>query len=150
MIVLDSSVIIEYIDLKGKLHDVAEVIFENLNQGKLTGLIPHPTLTETYYVAQRIYKKIEPKNAKKKATLLINWLYSHPHLRVIADTLNLAILAGEIKLKLHLALTDCYVLATSKIHNAKAVFKKREREMQDVIREIEENFDIIFLEDYKE
>jgi len=150
MIVLDSSVIIEYIDLKGELHKTAEIIFENLNQGKLTGLISHPTLAETYYVAQRIYGEIDPENAKKKATLLINWLYSHPHLKVITDKIDLATLAGEIKLNLKLALTDCYVLAISKIHNAKAIFKKREKEMQNVIKKIEENFEIIFLEDYKE
>ena len=127
MIVLDSSVVIEYIDLEGELHETAKIIFENLNQGKLTGLLPHPVLVETYYVAQRIYERVNPYNAKKKAMLLVNWLYSHPHLKVVVDTINLAILAGDIKLKLRLALTDCYVLAVSKMYNAKAVFKKEKK-----------------------
>jgi len=45
----------------------------------------------------------------------------------VADAINLAILAGKLKSKLKLALTDCYVLAVSKIHNTKAIFKKRKR-----------------------
>ena len=148
MIVLDTSVIIEYIDLKGESHRSAEIIFENLNQGKLTGLIAHPTLAETYYVAQRIYAELGYKNVKKRTTSLIKWLFSHPSLKVITDTVNLVTLVGELKLKLRLALTDCYVLAISKIHNAKAVFKKRERKMKNIIKELEKNFELIFLEDF--
>nr|MDO8043940.1 PIN domain-containing protein [Candidatus Baldrarchaeota archaeon] len=148
MIVLDSSVIIEYIDLDGEFHGNAKLIFENLNQGKLHGLIPHPVLAETCYVAERVYAEFDPKNAGKRSKQLVKWLFSHPHLQIVADTINLAILVGELKSKFKLALTDCYVLAVSKIHDAKAIFKKREKEMQNVINIIEKDFKIIFLEDF--
>jgi peptide/nickel transport system permease protein len=83
-----------------------------------------------------------------KARKLVEWLYKLPTVNIVGEDLTLAIEAGRIKLKYMLALTDCYVLAASKIYNCKAVFKRREREMQDKIKELEKNFSIIFLEDY--
>lgn len=78
----------------------------------------------------------------------MEWLFSHPNIYVASNSLDLALRAGKVKQKLKIALTDCYVLAVSKIENAKAVFRRREREIKGVIDIIENNYNILFLEDF--
>ncbi|MCS7365222.1 MAG: PIN domain-containing protein [archaeon GB-1867-035] len=147
-IVLDTSVIIEYIDKKADYHQQAKTIFNTITQGKLEAIIPHPTLTETYYVAKKIYKTLKTKNPQQKAKKLIEWLYRHSQIQIKGLNLQLALEAGKIKLKYNIALTDCYVIASTKIYNAKAIFKKREKELQNKITNIQKEYPIIFLEDY--
>ena len=62
---------------------------------------------------------------------------------------NLAVEAGKAKLTYALALTDCYVLAASKIYSCKALFKKPEREMLKNIDSLKKEYEIIFLTDYR-
>ena len=52
-IVLDTSVIIDYIDERGSAHIEASLIFNKLNRGDIFSFITHPTLAETYYVSYR-------------------------------------------------------------------------------------------------
>ncbi len=148
MYVLDTSVIIEYIDTNGRFHKIASNIFSEINNGKTLAFIPHVILAETYYVAVRIYNQLGLSDSDKRAENLVSWLYSHPFIEIINKTLDLAIKAGKIKRELKLALTDCYVLAVSKIKNAVALFRKREREMLRVINVLTRKFNIQFLEDF--
>jgi len=148
-ICLDTSVIIEYIDELGDYHQFAKALFTVILKGKLKALIPHVILAETYYVASRIYEKLGLESPDLKAKKLVEWLYRLPTTNIAGEDLTLVIETGKIKLKYRLALTDCYVLATSKIYNCKAIFKKREKEMRNKIEELERNFNIIFLEDYR-
>jgi len=62
---------------------------------------------------------------------------------------NIAIETGKAKLNHSLALTDCYVLAASKIYNCKALFRKPEREMLKNIETLKKEYRLIFLQDYK-
>lgn len=62
----------------------------------------------------------------------------------VVDGLSLSVEAARLKLKYGIALTDCYVLALSRLEGCKAIFRKREK----ILEEIEEDFEVIFLEDY--
>lgn len=55
-----------------------------------------------------------------------------------------------MKLRYGLALTDCYVLAASKIFGAKAVFSMRERGMKDrgLMEVLGREYDLVLSEDY--
>jgi len=107
---MDTSVIIEYIDTKGELHEQAEIAFSALLSGKLEVVLPHPILAETYYVAAKLYDKLKIENPQRAASKLIEWLYRLPTTIVPNADVNLAIEAGKAKLNYGLALTDCYVL----------------------------------------
>ncbi|MCD6348123.1 MAG: PIN domain-containing protein [Candidatus Korarchaeota archaeon] len=145
--VVDTGVIVEYIDRKGELHKQASLLFSTMNAGKVEVDIPHPVLTETYYVSARLYRSLGLSDFLERAAKLVKWLYSHPMVRTV-EGLDLALKAGEIKMRYGLALTDCYVLATSEMYGCPAVFRKVEREMLPRIEELKGEFRVIFLEDY--
>ena len=146
---MDTSVIIEYIDLKGEFHEQAHAVFSALLTGKLENMLLHPILAETYYVATKLYRKLKLENPQLLASKLIEWLYRLPTTIIPSENMNLAIETGKAKLNHGLALTDCYVLAASKIYNCKALFKKPEREMIKNMDILKKEYQIIFLEDYK-
>jgi predicted nucleic acid-binding protein len=146
---MDTSVIIEYVDMKGELHEQAQTVFSALLTGKLENIVPHPILAETYYVATRLYRKLQIGNPEVVASKLIEWIYRLPTTMITSEDTNLAIEAGKAKLNHGLALTDCYVLAASRIYGCKALFKKPEREMIENIENIKKEYQLLFLEDYE-
>ena len=148
-VVVDTSAIVEYIDLKGELHEQAQTVFSALLAGKLGSIIPHPIFAETHYVATRLYQKLQTENPQIVASKLIEWLYRLPTTMIPTEDINLAIETGRAKLNYGLALTDCYVLAASKIYNCKALFKKPETEMLRNIDALKKEYQLIFLQDYK-
>ena len=148
-VVMDTSVIIEYIDLKGELHQQAKTVFSAVLNGKLEVVLPHPILAETYYVAAKIYQKLQIESPQTVASKLIEWLYRLPTTIIPSEDVNLAIETGKAKLSYGLALTDCYVLAASKTYDCKALFKKPEKEMLRKIDALNKEYRIIFLQNYK-
>ncbi len=148
-VAMDTSVIIEYIDIKGELHEQAKLTFSALLTSKLEVILPHPILAETHYVATKLYHKFKIENPQNVAAKLIEWLYRLPATIIPNADINLAIEAGKAKLNHGLALTHCFVLAASKIHNCKALFKKREKEMLKNIDALKREYQLLFLEDYK-
>lgn len=148
-VAIDTSVIIEYIDKRGDLHEQAEMIFSALSTSKLEVITPHPILAETYCVATKLYQKLRIENPQVVASKLIEWLYRLPTTIIPSEDLSLALETGKAKLNHGLALTDCYVLAASRIHGCKALFKKPEREMLENIETLKGEYQLLFLEDYK-
>jgi len=148
-VAMDTSVIIEYIDLRGELHEQAQTVFSALSTGKLENILPHSILAETYYVATKLYQKLQIENPQVVVSKLIEWLYRLPTTIISTEDANLAIETGKAKLSYGLALTDCYVLAASKIYNCKALFKKPEREMLKNIDALKKEYQLIFLQNYK-
>ncbi len=128
--VLDTSVIVEYIDRRGELHEQAAIVMEAVVKGKLEALIPHPVLTEVYYVSLRLYRALSAEDPESRARKLLEWLYQLPTITIPEPTVYLALEAGAMKDRYGLALTDCYVLAAAKLYRAVAVFEKREKEMK--------------------
>jgi len=74
-VAIDTSVIIEYIDIKGELHEQAKLAFSALLTSKLEVILPHPILAETHYVAEKLYQKLKIENSLTVALKLIEWLY---------------------------------------------------------------------------
>ena len=148
-VAMDTSVIIEYIDFKGEVHEQAQTVFSALLTGKIENVLPHPILAETYYVATKLYQKLQIENPQVVASKLIEWLYRLPTTIIPTENINLATETGKAKLNYGLALTDCYVLAASKIHNCKALFKKPEREMLQNMDALKKEYQLIFLQNYK-
>ena len=146
-VALDSSVIIEYIDRAGRLHEQASAIFKALSEGRLRAVVPGPVLAETFYVAFRIYSSLGLPDPMERAERLVDWIDKHPQVDVPRN-FDLDLEAGKMKLKYGLSLTDCYVLAASKMRGAKAVFRKREREMEGVEDALKKELEVVFLEDY--
>ena len=144
---LDTSVIIEYVDRKGRFHEQAEAVFASVFRGELEAVVPHPVLAETYYVAARVYRALGLPDPEKRAEALVKWLAALPAVKVVEGA-ELAVEAGVAKLKLGLALTDCYVLAAAKLAGARAVFRSREAEMRAVAERLEKEYGAVFLEDY--
>lgn len=145
---LDTGVIVEYIDLDSRFHTQATAILQSIEVGRLSAIIPHPVLAETHYVATRIYERLGLDKTEERSEKLLNWLYSSPNVTIPEPSLELAILSGKIKNNFRLALTDSYVLASSKIYNSKAVFRTKEREMTRILPQLEKEHNILFLEDY--
>jgi len=141
---VDTGVFVEFVDKRGPYHEAATAVVSSL--GKLEIVLPSVVLTEICYVTARILEAAGRKDALDKAVELVKWLHSHPSVRIV-DHLQLKIETARVKIKHKIALGDCYVLALSRLEGCKAVFRKREREMS---REIEKEFDVIFLEDYSE
>ena len=77
-VALDTSVIIEYIDLKGRIHSQAEGVFAGALTGELAALIPHVVLAEAYYVSHGIYRRLGLTDAAARTEKLIEWLYRSP------------------------------------------------------------------------
>lgn len=142
---LDTSVLIEYIDLSGSSHREAEAVIQSIINGKLTAIIPHPVLAETFYVSTRIYEELGFDDAEDRAEKLVEWLYRSPNFVIAEHSLELAALTGKIKRKYGLALTDAYVLASSKIYQAKALFRAKEDELKRKFEELSREYNILFL-----
>lgn len=145
---LDTDVIVEYIDLAGSYHTQAKAIFDSVLAGRLQAIVPHPILAETYHVSLRIYERLRLENPESRAEGLVDWLYRSPNFSIAEQSLELALLAGRIKKQFGLALTDAYVLAASRLCKGKAVFRTREKEIQQNITQISRNYHLVFLEDY--
>jgi len=148
-IALDTSVIIEYIDKDAEFQEQAKAVFASLINGEFEAIIPHSTLSETYYVSARIYQKLGIAKPESTSAELVEWLFRLPLVTIPLPNKDLAIEAGKTKLKYSLSLTDCYVLATSQIYNCKALFKKPENEMRRKINQLRRSYQLVFLEDYR-
>ena len=147
-VAMDTGALIEYLDLEGTFHRQAGEVFSALLAGRIEAILPHPVLAETYYVAARLYEAMQLKDPQGLAGDVIRWLVSLPGTKVVGESARLAIEAGNAKLGHSLALTDCYVLAASRIEGCKALFRAPEREMSRSADILREEYDIIFLSDY--
>ena len=59
---------------------------------------------------------------------------------------DLAIRAGELKKKLGIALTDCYVIAVAETVEATPLFRRIEKEMKPILTELI-RYNVTFLEE---
>lgn len=136
-LVLDTSVLVEYIVRKAPYRSKVEKLFKEAATGKLKLYVSYVTLSETLYVASRIYQVAKVSDPNSEALNYIMWLKSR--VEVIGIDENIALRAGELKKLLHIALPDCYVIATAETLHATPLFKKIEKEMkpvQDTLRKL--------------
>ncbi len=148
-VALNTSVIVEYIDLNGPFHEQAKAIVEAIASGKLEAVIPHPVVVETFYVAARIYTSIGARDPLARASRLVGWLNRLSTVGIAGETLEIALEAGRAKLKYRLALTDCYVLAAFKVYRQRrSSGDVGEMKARGVVESLSRGYDIVFLEDY--
>ena len=149
MIAIDTGVWIEYINTRGVLHTQAKAVVDSVNQGKISAILTPLTLTEIFYVGERVYQEEhKPPRSEILAKKLYDFIYYHPHVEVKPLEYELCLNAGIIKTRYNIALSDCFLLALSEHNNVKILFKNIESEMKQNISELIKRFDLKFLEDY--
>ncbi|MHA1232075.1 MAG: type II toxin-antitoxin system VapC family toxin [Candidatus Helarchaeota archaeon] len=141
MPIIDTSVIIEMINAKGKCHAEANIIKREIDNGRLIGYIPFPNLSEVYYIAYSIYSYLGLDSQKAKK--LIQWLFYHENIKIHPLNLDLIFLTGDIKNKYHISIMDSFNFALAKLLNEKLIFKSKEMEFSDKLLN---DFEIIFIE----
>ncbi len=143
-LVLDTSVLIEYIIKRSPYRSKVEKIFTKAADGILELFVTPITLSETLYVASRIYEAASIPEPNKEALNYITWIKDRA---VVADiTEEIMVRAGELKKQLHIALPDCYVIATAEAINAKPLFKKIEKEMKTILNKLR-RLGVLFLDE---
>ncbi|MHA1270902.1 MAG: PIN domain-containing protein [Candidatus Helarchaeota archaeon] len=143
MPIVDTSVIIEMINVKGKCHAQAIIIKREMDNGRLKVHIPFPNLSEIYYIAYRIYSQLGIDTQKAKN--LIQWLLYHKNIIIHPLNLDIIFLAGDIKNKYHISIMDSFNFAFAKLLNKKLIFKSKEMEFSDMLLN---DFEITFLEQF--
>ncbi len=145
--VLDTSVVVEYLDESSPFRLKVEEVYLAIGLGEIKAYLTPLTVSETLYVASRIYREAGSKKPNKDAEELVNWLLSYPSVKLVELTREVAMLAGEIRKTVRISLIDCYVLAASKVLGAKPLFLKLEREMEQYMDNLR-RYNIHFLVSY--
>lgn len=136
--VLDTSVIIEYIDEESPYRGDVEKLFKYIISRGVEAYIPSVTLSEVLYVATRIYKEARSKFPNRDAENFVLWLWKHPYINIVDVTPEISLEAGEIRKSIKISLIDCYVLATAKNMGIPPLFLKLEKEMEKYIEKLKE------------
>jgi len=144
MLVLDTGVLVEYIVEKAPHRRKVEQLFAGIEAGEVQLYMNPITMSETLYVASRIYEAAGLKDPNEEAIKYLNWVRKRVRLFGIYD--ETAIRAGELKKELRLALPDCYVLATSEEMGATPLFAKPATEMYPILGRMRE-LGVRFLEE---
>jgi predicted nucleic acid-binding protein len=93
--VLDTSVIVEKIIRNSPYREKVEQLFSAQRSGTVKLFVAIPTLSETLYIASRIYQLAGVNNANEEALNYISWLKT----KIIPVNIDeeTAIVAGELK-----------------------------------------------------
>ena len=134
-IVLDTSIVVEYVILRSRHRSKVIELFEKASRNEVILYVTPVTLSEVLYVVSRIYRVAGVPDPNREALDFIEWLSSR--VKTIEIGRDVAIRAGELKKKLRIALPDCYVIAVAEKLGATPLFKKVEEEMEPVISELE-------------
>ena len=149
MIAIDTGVWIEYINTRGALHPQAKAVIDSVNRGETTVILTPLTLTEIFYVAERVYQEVHTQQQSEiLAKKLYDFVYYHPYVEVRPLDYELCLNAAVIKTKYNIAFSDCFLLALSEQDNATVLFKNVESEMKQNIHELNNRFNLKFLKDY--
>ena len=133
-LVLDTSVLIEYIVLRSPFRHRVGILFDKASAGELELYVSVVSLSETLYVASRIYQIAGVDDPNVEALNFIEWVKSRAQTVGIDE--NIAVRAGELKKQLRIALPDCYVIASAEAVEAEPIFKKPEEEMMPMMNEL--------------
>ncbi len=149
MIAIDTSIWVEYINIRGALHAQATVVIDSVNRGETDALLTPLTLTEIYYVAERVYREVNnPAQSEALAKKFYDFIYHHPHVEIKPLDYELCLKAAMIKSGYNIAFSDCFLLALSENDNAQVLFKNIESEMKQNLKELNKRFKLKFLEEY--
>lgn len=125
--VLDTSVIAEYVDEASPFE--VDKLFDFLRAGAVRAYVSPVTISEVIYVASRMYSEAGVQDANREAIELVRWLLALPGVELETISREVAVLAGELRKKFKMALSDIYVIAVGMHRQATPLFLKRETEM---------------------
>ncbi len=143
-LVLDTSVVVEYIVLRSPYRAKVVMLFERASTGELELYVNTVTLSEVLYVSSRIYQVAGVDDPNREALDFVEWVKSRAH--VVGVDEGIAVRAGELKKRLRIALPDCLVIATAEAVKAVPIFKKPEEEMKPVMSSLRQ-LGVKFLEE---
>ncbi len=146
-LVLDTSILVEYIVSRSPYRKFLEQLLSKAEASELSLYVCPVTLSETMYVADRIYKAAGVPNPNEEAYRLASWV--HHTFNVIELDYDLLVMAAEFKKTLRIALPDCFVIASAKKIGGAALFKKIEEEMRPVLDELRKH-NILFAQELLE
>jgi len=133
-LVPDTSVLIEYIILGSPYRDKVAKLFDKVSMGELDLYVNTITISETLYIASRIYNAAGVDEPDAEALNFIEWVRNISQTVYVSE--DIAVRAGELKKHLRIALADCFVIATSEAVGAVSVFKTPEKEMKPILNDI--------------
>lgn len=133
-LVLDTGVLANYIVSRAPGRSRVAKLFEVAAQGRLGLYVSPVTLSETLYVASRIYGAAGVEDPNSEALNYLEWVKAKT--RTVGVDEDIALRAGELKKKLRIALLDCYVIASAEAIDAKPLFSHVEREMKPVLDDL--------------
>ncbi len=142
-IVLDTGVLVEYIVKRAPYRHKVVKLFSDADGGNVRLFMSPITLSETLYVASRIYEASSVLNPNEEALKYVEWL--KVRISVARITEETAKRAGELKKELRIALPDCYVIASAELMGGSPLFRGVEREMEPVLDKLEE-LGVLFLD----
>ncbi|MBO3842581.1 MAG: PIN domain-containing protein [Candidatus Brockarchaeota archaeon] len=134
--VVDTGVLVEYI-VRGSPHRSAvEKLLNDVLKKNVKLYVTPITVSELIYVASRLYELAGVEKPNEEALNFVKWLTTRAKTVEVAP--DIAVEVGELRKKLRIALSDCYVIATAIKLQAKALFLRPEKEMLDRIEELRE------------
>ncbi len=142
--VLDTGVLLEYIDRQSPYRRAVEDLFEKASKRKIELLVNTITLGELLYTANQIYKAAGQPKPNLDALTYLEWLKTK--VEIVVPTEEIAVVAGELKKELRIALPDCFVVATAQKLGAIPLFRHVEAEMRPIEHRLRE-LGVKFLED---
>ena len=135
-LVLDTSVIVEYVVLGSTYRPKVVKLFELASKGGVELYVNPVTLSEVLYVVSRIYQAAGVEDPNGEALDYVEWVKRRA--RVVELSENIVLRAGELKKLLRMALVDCYVIATAEALRATPLFKEIEYEMRPALAKLRE------------
>jgi len=145
-LVVDTSILIEYI-VKSAPHRGRVVgLFEKASSGEFELYVSPITLSEALYIASRIYGMAGARDPNGDALDYILWVKGRTRVAKVDE--DLAIRAGELRKLLGISLPDCYVIATAEAVEAIPLFKGVEREMEPILTGLK-GLNVEFLEGFE-
>ncbi|MDW8034569.1 MAG: PIN domain-containing protein [Nitrososphaerota archaeon] len=134
--VVDAGVLAEYIVESSPNRSAVKKLLDDVLKKTVELYIIPNTVSELIYVASKLYELAGIEKPNEEALNFVEWLTIR--VKIVDVTPDIAIEAGELRKKLGIALSDCYVIATAIKLEAKALFLKPEKEMLDKIKDLRE------------
>jgi predicted nucleic acid-binding protein len=125
--VVDTSILVAYIVENEPGRNKVIELFKKAFKNHVELYITYQTLSETIYIAYKIYSIAGEKEPNRRALEFAKWITNT--MKIVELNPEIAFRAGELKKILNIALTDCYVIATAEYFKTKALFLKPEKEM---------------------
>ncbi len=144
--VIDTSILIEYLNKDSPYDRIIRKLYEYTVNGVVKLYSPSIVLSETYYIASRIYRALGLTEPNRRAYEYIVWLTSYLGLNVEPIDHDLAMMIGELKKTLHISIVDCSVIALAMKLDAIPLFLKIEKEMKTGINMLRK-YNVVYIDE---